>query len=58
MFGATELIVGLWLVPVTLFILIPLVMLCTWSVIRLIKTLFVVKEPKKQTEEALEGHAY
>lgn len=55
MLGATELIVGLWLVPVTLCILIPLVMLCAWSLTGLIKSIFIVKESDEQTEEVLEG---
>ena len=30
MTGITEIIVGMWLVPVTLFIIVPLVMFAVW----------------------------
>ncbi|MCP4297152.1 MAG: hypothetical protein GY786_16240 [Proteobacteria bacterium] len=33
----SEIIVGLWLVPVVLFIIIPLSMLCIWIVYQLLK---------------------
>lgn len=33
--GISELIVGLWLLPVTVFILIPLLMLVVWSLAKL-----------------------
>ena len=35
MSGASELIVSLWLLPVTVFILIPLFMLVAWSLTKL-----------------------
>ncbi len=37
MFGMTDLIVTLWLLPVTLYVAVPLGMLCAWSIIRLAK---------------------
>jgi ABC-type spermidine/putrescine transport system permease subunit II len=33
--GTSELIVGLWFLPVTVFILIPLFMLVAWSLAKL-----------------------
>ena len=36
----SEFIVGLWFVPVVLFILIPLTVLCAWSVHRLLRNGF------------------
>lgn len=33
----SEMIVGLWCVPVVLFIIIPLSMLCLWSIFKLIR---------------------
>lgn len=36
----SEIIVGLWLVPVVVFIIIPLSMLCVWSVYRLCKSIY------------------
>ena len=33
----SELIVGLWFVPVVIFIAIPLFVLCVWSVHRLVR---------------------
>ena len=38
MTGMTDAIVGLWLLPVTLFIIIPLAMLCGWAVIKLFRS--------------------
>jgi ABC-type spermidine/putrescine transport system permease subunit II len=35
MHGTSELIVGLWLLPVTVFILLPLFMLVVWSLAKL-----------------------
>lgn len=35
-----EIIVGLWFVPVVLFIIIPLSMLCVWTVYQLMMKLF------------------
>ncbi len=37
MFTLSEGIVGLWLVPVVLCILVPLAMLCAWSIMKLFK---------------------
>ena len=36
----SEFIVGLWFVPVVLFIAIPLTVLCAWTVHRLLRTAF------------------
>lgn len=35
MFTTSEMIIGLWFVPVVLCILVPLAMLCVWAVIQL-----------------------
>jgi len=37
MFTNAEMIVGMWFVPVVLCILIPLVMLCVWYTIQMVK---------------------
>ncbi len=37
MLTLSEVIVGLWSVPVVLCILVPLAMLCVWSVMKLFK---------------------
>ena len=37
MFTYPEIIVGLWFLPVVVFILVPLAMLCVWSVIQVFK---------------------
>ena len=37
MYKYSEIIVGLWFVPVVVFILVPLAMLCVWSVIKFFK---------------------
>jgi len=58
MFGGNELIVGLWFVPVIVFIIAPLVILLTWSVVCLFKPLVGLKSLQKQGEEVLEGQAY
>lgn len=56
MFGATELIVYLWFLPVTLCIIVPLVMLVVWSVGHLLTPLFTRKGVnEKQEERAIEG---
>ena len=39
MTGMTDVIVSLWLLPVTLFIIIPLATLCGWAVIKLSRSL-------------------
>lgn len=36
MYGMTEFIVSIWLLPVTIFIIIPLIMLVTWAMLKLI----------------------
>ncbi|SHH39417.1 hypothetical protein SAMN02745124_00421 [Desulfofustis glycolicus DSM 9705] len=41
MYAFTDFIVWLWLLPVTLFIILPLAMLAVWSVSRLISGLRV-----------------
>jgi hypothetical protein len=56
MFGTTDLIVYLWLLPVTLFIIVPLAMLCVWSVFQLVKPLLrSTNEAKEQVVQAIEG---
>lgn len=52
--GLPEVIVGLWFVPVTLFILIPLAMLCCWGIGRLVKRLMILlrTEEKKSAQGA------
>ena len=58
MFGGNQLIVGLWFVPVIVFIIAPLVILLAWSVVRLFKPLVGLKSLHKQGEDVLEGQAY
>ena len=48
MFTGSQLIVGLWVVPVTIFILIPLVILLTWGIARLLKPLVSFKKVQKE----------
>jgi len=54
MFTGSQLIVGLWVVPVTIFILIPLVILLTWCIARLLKPLVSFKKVQKTEEGVLE----
>lgn len=58
MFAGNELIVGLWFLPVIVFIIVPLVVLLTWSVACLFKPLLSIKSLQKQGEEGLEGQTY
>ncbi len=54
MSGITELIVSFWFYPVTLFIVIPMILLCGWLVLRLTQPLFGKAEEsgqKKQLDE-------
>ncbi len=41
----TENTIYLWLLPVTIFIIVPLLMLAAWMVGKPIKLLFKIKEP-------------
>ncbi len=41
----TENTIYLWLLPMTIFIIIPLLMLATWMVLTPIKRVFKSKEP-------------
>ncbi len=40
MTGITDLIVSFWFYPVTLFIVIPMILLCGWLLLRLTQPLF------------------
>ncbi len=51
MFTLSEIIVGLWFVPVALNILTPLAMFIVWLAIRLVKKTAGVKEPVSQTAQ-------
>ena len=52
MFTCSDAIVGLWLVPVVLCILVPLVMLCVWWVMKLSKKLSgKVEQIEKSAQE-------
>ncbi len=56
MFGATDLIVYLWLFPVTLFIIIPLTMLCAWSMFQMVMPRKGSKHTaEKRTKQAFKG---
>ena len=56
MFTNAEMIVGLWLVPVVLCILVPLAMLCVWSVMRLTKKVSdKVEEVEAPASETLQS---
>jgi hypothetical protein len=50
MTGMTDVIVSLWLLPVTLFIIIPLATLCGWAVINLSRSLMKTKAKANQDE--------
>ena len=55
MFGASELIVYLWFLPVTLCIIVPLVMLAGWTVVKVITPLFAGRgAQEKQVERVIE----
>jgi len=59
MFGTTDLVVYLWLFPVTLFIIVPLAMSCVWSVFQLVKPLLrSTSEAKNQAVQAIEGDIF
>jgi hypothetical protein len=51
-------IVGLWFVPVTVFILIPLSMLCVWSVHQLLRKITdkIAIIPKSAEDTRLDGY--
>ncbi len=54
MTGITEMIVSFWFYPVTLFIIIPLTILCGWLLLKLTVPKFgrtENSEPKKQLDE-------
>ena len=42
MFGMSDLIVSLWLLPVTLYVILPLGMLATWALARMIKKMIAI----------------
>lgn len=48
MFEITDWIVGFWFVPVTIFIIAPLLMLCGWKILQLLKQLKQVRESQEQ----------
>ncbi|MGB3212726.1 MAG: hypothetical protein WBB19_18635 [Desulforhopalus sp.] len=50
MFEITDVIVGFWFLPVTLFIIFPLLMLCGWTVIKIFKQLMVRPSSQKQKD--------
>ncbi len=55
MFEMTDVIVGLWFLPVTLFIIIPLLMLGGWLVFKLfihLKARVGIPKKKDQPEDA------
>ncbi len=54
----SEIIVGLWVVPVVLFIFIPLSMLCIWSCVQFLKKFSgnVVKVQKSVMEADSESY--
>ena len=37
MFAMTDVVVSFWFLPMTLFIIIPLLMLFSWTIFRLVK---------------------
>lgn len=44
MYGIDLIIVGLWFLPVTLFILIPLALTCLWGIVSLVVSPFRQKD--------------
>jgi hypothetical protein len=55
MTGITDAIVGFWLLPVTLFIIVPLVTLCGWAVIKPFRSLMKKRAKVNQNENLEEG---
>ncbi len=54
MIEMTDVIVSFWFLPVTLFIIIPLLMLCGWALFGLFMRLKVrrnIPKPKEQLED-------
>lgn len=51
MSGITELIVSFWFYPVTLFIVIPMILLFGWLVLRLTQPLFTKAGEVEQKEK-------
>ncbi|RPH41967.1 MAG: hypothetical protein EHM86_03230 [Desulfobulbaceae bacterium] len=55
--GLPDVIVGLWFIPVTLFILIPLAMLFCWGIGRLVKRLMVIfRAEEKKSAQGADAH--
>ena len=54
MFGGDTLIVGLWIVPVLLCIITPLIILLSWYVARLLKPLFKVPRISNEGDELID----
>lgn len=51
MFTLADAIVGFWFFPVALFIIIPLLMLCGWTVFKTVRLLQTKKQDKVQRDE-------
>ena len=48
MFYLSDVVVGFWFIPVTVFIIIPLLMFCGSATLKLLKRLKVIPERPKQ----------
>ncbi|MEE4242688.1 MAG: hypothetical protein V2I36_14570 [Desulfopila sp.] len=57
MFTLADVIVGFWFLPVTLFIIIPLLMLCAWLLFRFVR-LPKLSEKREIRSEVIEDRAF
>ena len=55
MFEGDALIIGFWLVPVTFFIVIPLIVLMLWCLARLLGPLFKVQVSESPGDEIIDA---
>lgn len=58
MFGISDLIVGMWFLPVTLCIFIPLAVLFGWSITRLGKPIGSSGNTGKEDEHVIENEDF
>ena len=51
MFDMTDLIVSFWFIPVTVFIIVPLLVLCGSAILRMLRQLKLTPELPKQKDK-------
>jgi hypothetical protein len=56
MLGAAQLIVAMWMAPVIMFVLIPLMLFCGWQVISLLGTIRRVAPENAELSERVVAH--